>query len=393
VTTRADLVALDSQDTLAPYRARFDIPDGLIYLDGNSLGAQQIGVPGSAASVLEEWQSQLIGGWRDAGWWELPLVTGNKLGQIVGAGSGQMLVADTTTANIYKTLHAAVALVPDRSVILAEESSFPTDLYVAQSVADATGHQLQLVPRGESVGDHLDDSVAVALLNHVDFRTSQILDMSSTTAAVHDVGALAVGDLSHSAGVIPIDLDGCNADFAVGCTYKYLNGGPGAPAYLYAAERHLEYANQPLRGWLGHADPFLMTNEYEPAPGVRRFLTGTQPIVSMRVLDAALDIYSEVEIAEIRAKSTRLTGLFIELVDERCEGLGVEVISPRKDDQRGSHVSLRHADAVPVYNQLVASNIRGDFRNPDILRFGFAPLYVSHADVWDAVEVLQRILL
>ena len=390
--TRDDLLALDAADLLARHRAQFDVPDGLIYLDGNSLGAQPKSVPAAAGVVLDEWQNQLIGGWRQAGWWELPLVVGDKIGRLIGAAPGQVLACDTTTVNLYKTISAAVALRPDRSVILSEEIGFPTDQYIVDSVAGRTGRTVRKVPRGESVTDYLDDSVAVAVLGQVDFRTAALLDIPTTTAAVHDAGALVVWDLSHSAGVVPITLDADDADFAVGCTYKYLNGGPGAPAYLYVNERILSSTVQPLQGWLGHADPFLMTNDYEPAPGVRRFLTGTQPIVALRVLDASLDGYVDVDVAVVRAKGTRLTDLFIQLVDERCAGLGLDLISPRHAELRGSQVSLRHPDAVSVYERLVANGVRGDFRSPDILRFGFAPLYVSYADVWDAVEVLQAVL-
>ena len=390
--TRDDLLALDAEDLLAQYRTRFDLPDGVIYLDGNSLGAQPNSVPAAAGVVLDEWQSQLIGGWRGAGWWELPLAVGDKIGRIIGAAPAQVLACDTTTINLYKTISAAVALRPDRSVILTEENGFPTDLYIVGSVAERTGRTVRSVPRGESVIDHLDDSVAVAVLGQVDFRTAALLDIPSTTAAVHATGALVVWDLSHGAGVVPINLDAAAADFAVGCTYKYLNGGPGAPAYLYVNERILSETVQPLQGWLGHADPFLMTNEYEPALGVRRFLTGTQPIVSMRVLDASLDVYADLDIAAVRAKSTHLTDLFIQLIDERCTGLGLDLISPRAAEARGSQVSLRHPDAVPVFERLVANGLRGDFRSPDILRFGFAPLYVSYADVWDAVDVMQTVL-
>ncbi len=390
--TRDDLLALDAADLLARHRTQFDIPDGLIYLDGNSLGAQPKSVPAAAGVVLDEWQDQLIGGWRQAGWWELPLVVGDKIGRLIGAAPGQVLACDTTTVNLYKTISAAVALRPDRSVILSEEIGFPTDQYIVGSVAERTGRTVRSVPRGESVADYLDDTVAVAVLGQVDFRTAALLDIPTITAALHDAGALVVWDLSHSAGVVPISLDTDDADFAVGCTYKYLNGGPGAPAYLYVNERILSATVQPLQGWLGHADPFLMTNDYEPAPGVRRFLTGTQPIVALRVLDASLDVYVDVDVAAVRAKGIRLTDLFIQLVDERCAGLGLDLISPRPAESRGSQVSLRHPDAVPVYERLIANGVRGDFRSPDILRFGFAPLYVSYADVWDAVEVLQAVL-
>jgi kynureninase len=393
VISRDDMVALDASDSLAGFRDRFTIPDGLIYLDGNSLGAQPTAASAAASTVLEEWQTQLIGGWRDAGWWELPLLVGDKLGRILGAAPGQVIVCDTTTTNLYKTINAALELRPGRSVILTEEVAFPTDNYIVASIAQRTGHQVRMVPRGEDLVDHLDESVAVAVIGHVDFRTAHLLDLAATTRAVHSVGALVVWDLSHSAGVVPITLDADDVDFAVGCTYKYLNGGPGAPAYLYVNDRLLPETVQPLQGWLGHADPFLMSGEYEPAPGIRRFLTGTQPIVSMRMVDVALDVVDGADVGEIRTKSSRLTSSFLELVDQECDGLGVELISPRDDVDRGSQVSLRHADAVPVYELLVTAGVRGDFRTPDILRFGFAPLYVRYVDAWDAVELLQTALI
>jgi kynureninase len=392
VINRDDMVALDASDPLAMFRQRFTIPDGLIYLDGNSLGAQPTVASAAASTVLQEWQTQLIGGWRDAGWWELPLSVGDKLGRILGAGPGQVIVCDTTTTNLYKTIHAALELRPGRSVILTEEVAFPTDNYIVASIAQRTGHQVRMVPRGGELADHLDESVAVAVIGHVDFRTAHLLDMAATTRAVHSAGALVVWDLSHSAGVVPITLDADDVDFAVGCTYKYLNGGPGAPAYLYVNERLLPDTVQPLQGWLGHADPFGMPGEYEPATGVRRFLTGTQPIVSMRMVDVALDAYDGTDVGSIRAKSSHLTSLFIDLVDQRCEGLGLELISPRDDADRGSQVSLRHADAVPIYEWLVNGGVRGDFRTPDILRFGFAPLYVRFVDVWDAIDTLRTTL-
>lgn len=389
---RDDAVRLDTADPLRDRRDLFHLPDGLVYLDGNSLGAQPTAAISAAEVVLSEWGEQLIGGWRDAGWWELPLHLGSKLGPIVGADATSLLVCDTVTVNLYKTLNAALEMRPDRQVLLAEESGFPTDLYVARSVAARTGRELRLVPRGASIAEHLDESVAVALVNHLDFRTGELLDMPTVTEAVHAVGALALWDLSHTAGVIPMSLDASRVDFAVGCTYKYLNGGPGAPAYLYVNATHLAEASQPLQGWLGHADPFLMSNEYVPAPGVRRFLTGTQQIISMRVLSASLDAYADVDMFEVRAKSVGLTGLFIELVDERCDGTGLALVSPRNDSVRGSQVSLRHPDAVNAYDRIVDRGVRGDFRRPDILRFGFAPLYVSFADVWDAVDVLSAAL-
>jgi kynureninase len=387
--TRDDCASLDDNDPLRSIRDRFVLPDGIVYLDGNSLGPMARNVPTRADTILSEWSSRLIRGWMEEGWWELPLRVGARIARLIGAAPEQVIVSDTTTTNLYKTLSAAVGLRSDRSVVVIEESAFPTDIYVAQSVARRIGGEPRMLLRGKPVESVLDDTVAAVVMNHVDFRTAEIADMAAATSAIHDAGALAIWDLSHSAGVLPVALDVCEVDFAVGCTYKYLNGGPGAPAYLYVNARHLGEATQPIPGWMGHADPFLMESEYRPSEGIRRFLTGSQPIISMRILDAALDAYDGADIAAVRAKGIALTDLFIELVDDR---LGLEVLSPRDSDRRGSQVSLRHPNAAAVYETLVDRGLQGDFRNPDILRFGFAPLYVSFADAWDAVEILAAVL-
>ena len=387
--TRDDCASLDDNDPLRSIRDRFVLPDGIVYLDGNSLGPMARNVPTRADTILSEWSSRLIRGWMEEGWWELPLRVGARIARLIGAAPEQVIVSDTTTTNLYKTLSAAVGLRSDRSVVVIEESAFPTDIYVAQSVARRIGGELRMLLRGKPVESVLDDTVAAVVMNHVDFRTAEIADMAAATSAIHDAGALAIWDLSHSAGVLPVALDVCEVDFAVGCTYKYLNGGPGAPAYLYVNARHLGEATQPIPGWMGHADPFLMESEYRPSEGIRRFLTGSQPIISMRILDAALDAYDGADIAAVRAKGIALTDLFIELVDDR---LGLEVLSPRDSDRRGSQVSLRHPNAAAVYETLVDRGLQGDFRSPDILRFGFAPLYVSFADAWDAVEILAAVL-
>jgi kynureninase len=391
MTTRDDLLALDTVDPLGGHRGRFDLPEG-IYLDGNSLGAQVRRAPEAASAVLDEWRRRLIEGWMEEGWWELPLEFGSRIAHLIGAAPGQVVACDTTTTNLFKVLHSVVAERPDRSVILMRDSAFPTDRYVIEAVAAQTGRTVRVAPIGDAPADHLDDQVAAAVLEHVDFRTAAILDMTATTAAVHESGALAVWDLSHSAGVMPIHLDEDGVDAAVGCTYKYLNGGPGAPAYLYVANRWLERATTPIPGWLGHADPFLMAPGYQPAPGIRRFLTGTQPIISMRMALAALEVYADVDLADVRAKSIRMSDLFIELVDERCSGVGLEVVSPREGAQRGSQVTLRHADAEHLHRRLVEAGVVGDYRTPDLVRFGFAPLTTSYADVWDAVDVMRTVM-
>lgn len=387
--TRAECEARDAADPLASVRDRFVIPQGLVYLDGNSLGLMPRGAPERAGEILGQWSQRLIRGWMEGGWWELPLLLGDRIGSLIGAEPGQVVVCDTTTTNLYKALLAAADLNPGRTVIVIEEGAFPTDRYVAESVARRIGGRTRVIPRGRPVDMLLDDEVAAVVMNHVDFRTAEIADAASTTETIHGSGALAVWDLSHSAGVLPIAVDHWHVDFAVGCTYKYLNGGPGAPAYLYVNSMHLDRAANPIPGWIGHAEPFLMEEGYRPAPGIRRFITGTQPIVSMSLLATALDAYDGIDMSALRAKSVALTGLFIDLVDER---LGLEVASPRDPERRGSQVSLRHPDAAGVYERLVAAGLQGDVRPPDLLRFGFAPLYVSFTAVWDAVDVLAGVL-
>lgn len=386
MVSRQDALALDDADVLAGLRDLFVLPDDLIYLDGNSLGAQSVRAADTADEVIAEWREQLIGGWQGAGWWDLPVTAGRKIAGIIGADPDAVVVCDTTTVNLFKTVNTALDLRPDRRVIVIDEGGFPTDQYVVDGIAERRGLEVRVVPTGTPIEEEVDDSVAVAVLGHVDFRTAELLDMAAITATLHGSGSLVVWDLSHSAGVVPMDLS--SVDFAVGCTYKYLNGGPGAPAYVYVHPRH-QGAEQPIPGWLGHAEPFEMASRYEPAPSIRRYLTGTQPILSMRLLDAALHVYEAADVEAIRAKSSRLTDLFIRLVDERCDGLGLGVIGPREPSRRGSQVSLRHANAVPIFEELVGLGVRGDFRRPDILRFGLAPLYVSFVDVWDAVDALR----
>jgi len=387
---RTNAAALDEQDALARYRSRFHLPSDTIYLDGNSLGAQPVGARRALEAVLAEWRDDLIAGWTERGWWELPRTLAWDLGPIVGAVPESLLICDTVTANLFKTLHAAVAMRPDRPTVLVEQTAFPTDAYIARSVADMTGRELRVVPSGEQIASHTDGSVAVALVNHVDFRTGRLVDMASITEAVHAADALALWDVSHSAGVVPMGLDEAGVDFAVGCTYKYLNGGPGAPAFLYAASRHIQHAEQPISGWLGHADPFGMTDGYVPDPGVRRFLTGTQQIVSMRALAAALEVFRGVDLEQIRTKSVALTELFIELIEGWCPDL--DIVTPRQPSRRGSQVTLRHPKAADLYPEIVAAGVRGDFRPPDLLRFGFAPLYVSFTDVWDAADSIRQVV-
>lgn len=403
---RQHCLALDADDSLAPLRAQFDLPDGVIYLDGNSLGV----LPKATAArvqqvVADEWGRDLIRSWNTAGWIAMPQRVGDKIAALVGAGGGEMVTADSTSVNLFKVLSAALnlQLADDvtRTVIVSERHNFPTDLYIAESLARERGLQLRLVDADE-IPAQLDADLAVLMLTHVNYRTGRMHDMAALTRQAHDAGALVVWDLAHSAGAVPVDLNGCDADFAVGCGYKYLNGGPGAPAFAWAHARHTarmdaEQLWQPLSGWLGHAAPFDFTPNYRPAAGVSRFICGTPPVLAMAALECGVDTVLAAEpfggMAALREKSLALTDLFIRLVEERCAGHGLELQTPREGPLRGSQVSFARADGgYAIMQALIARGVIGDFRAPDILRFGFTPLYTRFVDVWDAVEHLAQVL-
>ncbi len=399
--TRQTCVQLDAQDALAPLRHQFSLPEGVIYLDGNSLGVLPKTAAARAAQVVsEEWGVGLIRSWNTAGWMELPQRIGNKIARLVGAGEGELVVADSTSVNLFKVLSAALRIAqsdsPQRKVILSERSNFPTDLYIAESLAKEHGMTLKLVEADE-INEHLDDHLAVLMLTQVNYRTGRIHDMAALTKAAHEAVALTVWDLAHSAGALPVDLTSSGADFAVGCGYKYLNGGPGAPAFAWASPRHADRFWQPLAGWLGHAAPFDFTEEYRPAPGINRYICGTPPVISLAVLECGLDTVLAAEpfggMQALRAKSVALTELFIALVEARCGGHGLTLASPRDAAHRGSQVSFAHDNnGYAIMQALIARGVIGDFRAPDILRFGFTPLYVRFVDVWDAVEHLVQVL-
>lgn len=391
--TRSDAEALDAADPLAPFRDRFVLPDGLVYLDGNSLGAlPRVAAERVASAVAHEWGEGLVRSWNDAGWIDLPRRVGDRIARLVGAGPGDVVCADSTSVNVFKVLSAALALRPGRSTILSEEGNFPTDLYVAEGLAHLLerGHRLRLVPKSD-VRSALDGDTAVLLLAHVDYRSGEKHDLAAVTRAGHQAGALVAWDLAHSVGAMPVDLAAAGADFAVGCGYKYLCGGPGAPAFLYVAPRHQEAFRQPLSGWLGHAEPFAFEAAYRPAPGVSRALCGTPPILSMSALDAALDVILAADLALVRAKSEAMTSFFVEAVEQEC-GEAVRLVSPRVPSLRGSQVSFAHPDAYAVMRALIARGVVGDVRAPDVLRFGFAPLYVRFADAWEAARALAEVL-
>ncbi|MGK8221680.1 kynureninase [Achromobacter xylosoxidans] len=399
MNTREACVAADRQDPLAPLKARFDLPPGVLYMDGNSLGVMPRAAAARAAEVItQEWGTGLIRSWNTAGWFELPSRLGDKLAGLLGAKEGELVITDTTSLNIFKALAASLRIQqkrqPERRVILSERDNFPTDLYMIQGMIDLLqqGYEMRLIDDDLPLDRALDEDVAVVLLSHVNYRSGQMHDMAAVTRQAHERGALVIWDLAHAAGAVPVDLNGADADYAVGCTYKYLNGGPGSPAFIWVAPRHIPDFWQPLSGWWGHQRPFDMTVAYEPAGGIRRYLCGTQPIVSLAMVECGLDVAREADMAEVRRKSLALGDLFIALVEERCAGHPLTLVTPRDHAQRGSHVSLRHPNGYEVMQALIARGLIGDYREPEVLRFGLTPLYFGYADVWDAVEILKDVL-
>lgn len=397
--TREACLIADQQDPLAGFRQRFDLPANTFYLDGNSLGVLPKGALERSRQVITgEWGHDLIRSWNTAGWFDMPARLGDKLAPLLGAGPGETVVTDTTSLNLFKALAAALRIQrqahPERKVILSERDNFPTDLYMIQGMIEflQQGYELRLIDEALPQEQALDEDVAVLLLSHVNYRTGYLYDMAAVTRSAHQRGALAIWDLAHSAGALQVDLNGADADFAVGCTYKYLNGGPGSPAFIWVAPRHQNAFWQPLSGWWGHAKPFEMAADYAPAQGIRRFLCGTQPIVSLALVECGLDVARQVDAQQLRAKSLALTDLFIELVEQRCGGHPLTLITPREHARRGSHVSFRHPQGFAVMQALIANGVIGDYREPEVLRFGVTPLYLSHADIWDAVEILREIL-
>lgn len=376
----------------AATRAMFHLPEGMIYLDGNSLGP----LPKAAAArvagcVTAEWGDMLITGWNKAGWMAQPGGLGDRIGRLIGAESGHTVLGDTLSIKVYQALAAACDLNPERRVILSDSGNFPSDLYMAQGFIKGQdkGYTLKTVAP-EDVGDHIDEDVAVLMLTQVDYRTGRIHDMADLTAKAHAAGVQTIWDLAHSAGAIPVDLAGAGADFAVGCTYKYINGGPGAPAFIYVAPKHAETARPALSGWLGHKAPFAFDAEYHPGQGIQRMRVGTPPVLQMAALEAAMDIWDMADMADVRARSIVLTEQFIAEVEAACPTL--EVNSPRDPAHRGSQVALRHREGYAIMQALIARGVIGDFRAPDNLRFGFTPLYTTPEDVSGAVRILTEIM-
>lgn len=413
--TRQDCVAQDQADPLRGLKDQFALPPGVIYLDGNSLGVLPKATAARVQAVItQEWGTDLIKSWNTAHWMELPARAGDKIARLVGAAPGEVIAADSTSLNLYKVLSAAIRIAqadaPGRKTIVSERSNFPTDLYIAESLCQQHGLTLKLIDSVDELPAALDADLAVLMLTQVNYRTGYQHDMAAVTAAAHAAGALVIWDLAHSAGAVPVDLSGANADFAIGCGYKYLNGGPGAPAFVWAHPRHVNRFWQPLSGWLGHAAPFQFTPDYQPAAGITRYICGTPAILALAALECGVDTVLAAEplggMAALRQKSVALTECFIELAAARCAELGVRLASPRAAAQRGSQVCLSlaaplHEAGYAVIQALIARGVIGDFRAgdparlddvPHILRFGFTPLYIGFADVWDAVEHLRQVL-
>jgi kynureninase len=406
MTTREDCLHEDARDSLRPLRELFALDavdrEGVIYLDGNSLGAlPKAAIPRIKQVVEAEWGAGLIRSWNAAGWIDLSVRIGDKIARLIGAKPGEVTVADSTSVNLFKALNAAVALNPGRSRLLSERTNFPTDLYIAETFARDQGLELVLVDH-DAIASHLDDRVAALMLTHASYRTGRMYDMASVTKSARDAGAIMLWDLAHTAGAAPVDLHGAGADIAVGCGYKYLNGGPGSSAFIWVHPRHTarmdrEQWRQPLSGWLGHAAPFAFSAEYEPAAGMARFICGTPPVLSMAALECGVDTLLAAAdhggMAAIRSKSLALTDLFISLIEQRCADGGFTIVTPRDHALRGSQVSLSHPDdAYAIMQALIARGVIGDFRPPDIMRFGFTPLYTRFVDVWDAVDRLHDVM-
>lgn len=386
----------DANDPLASFRDDFDLPEGLIYLNGNSLGALPKAAKDRARQVVEqEWGQGLIRSWNSADWVNQPQRLGQKIAPLIGAKAGEVIVADSTSVNLFKVVAAALALQrpTGRREIITEPGNFPTDRYILQGLSQSLAGDpvLTTLPAAE-IPDQITDKTAVVVLTHVHYKSGQIHDMKAITRKAQEQGALVVWDLSHSTGAVPVDLNGAHADFAVGCGYKYLNGGPGASAFIFVAERFHGKVEQPLSGWFGHRAPFAMLDDYEAVGDIRQMLTGTPSVVANSLLEVGLDVYGRVDMHQVREKSVRLTDTFIRLVEQRCADYGFTLASPKDSKVRGSQVSVKHPEGYAIIQALIAQGVIGDYRAPDILRFGFAPLYVRYEDVWLAVEALRHVM-
>ncbi|MTI43112.1 kynureninase [Roseibium hamelinense] len=393
--SQADCLALDERDPLKHLKDRFDLPEGVIYLDGNSLGALPKSVkPRLAKAINEEWGKGLIRSWNDAGWYPAPKRAGEAIARLIGADRDEVIVCDSISVNLFKLLIAALRKRPERKIIVSEKGNFPTDVYINAEAAELMGCELRCVEPGDvqAAIEEAGDGLALLQLTHVHYKTGAIYDMAGLTRTVQKLGGLVIWDLAHSAGTLPVDLNGCRADFAVGCGYKYLNGGPGAPAFVFVARHHLPDLHQPIAGWHGHARPFAFAQDYAPHAGIEKMLAGTSPQLSLIALEEALTVFDGVDMQVLRAKNRTLGDLFIQLVDQELGAFGFELASPRESAERGSQVSLTHPQGYAIVQALIARGIIGDFRAPDILRFGFAAPYVGYEDIWNAIAALKDIM-
>ncbi len=392
--TRKDAQALDRKDPLKPKAKEFSLPKDVIYLDGNSLGVLPKAARARVKHAVDvEWGTDLITSWNKHGWWDLPRVTGDKIARLIGAEPSSVVVTDTISVNLFKVLSAAVGKQPSRKIILSDSGNFPSDLYVAQGLTQFMrgGHELKVV-EPEAVLDAITEDIAVVMVTETDYRSARRHDMNAVTEKAHQKGALIIWDLAHSAGAVPGRLMEVDADLAIGCTYKYLNGGPGSPAFVFVHPRLQNEVMPALVGWWGHAKPFAFEQEFVPAPGIARFQVGTQPMLSMQALDAALDIWTDVDMDVVYAKAQRQCQMFTELVETRLGHHGLKLYGSRDWATRGSHVCLRHEQSYAIMQALISKGVIGDFRAPDMMRFGFTPLYVSYTDVFDAVDRLAKIM-
>ncbi len=396
--SRAHCLQMDQDDALASLREDFDLPDQLIYLDGNSLGARPKASLARAQAVIQKkWGSDSIKSWNSAGWYDLPTRLGDQLAGLIGAKAGEVVIADSTSINLFKALAAALQLQrrhPARKVIVSERANFPTDLYMAQGLNRwlERGYSLRLIDHPDELSNAVSDDVAVVMLTHVNYRSGYMHEMAAVTRQVQQTGALMIWDLAHSAGAVPVDLNAAQADFAVGCTYKYLNGGPGAPAFIWVPQRHQAEFDQPLSGWWSHATPFTMSPEFSPCDGIRRALVGTPGVVSLALVECGLASFQKTSMTALRQKSLALTDLFIALIEQECASFALQIVTPLAHQQRGSQVSVWHEHAYALIQALIGRGVIGDYREPGIMRFGFTPLYVRFVDVWDAVAQLRDLL-
>ena len=391
----ADLKHLDKQDPLSKYREEFFLPKNTIYFDGNSLGPVPTKtIKNLNKTINEEWGKDLINSWNKANWINLPQALGDKIAPLLGAKSGEVVVVDSTSLNLFKVLTSALRLNKNRKKVVSESTNFPSDLYILEGVNGMLNnhYECQLIDDDINFEKYIDSSTAVVMLSHINYKTGRISDMKKITDYAHQQGALVVWDLSHSVGVIPMDLHNIGVDFAVGCTYKHLNGGPGAPGFLYVHSDLIAIVSQPLSGWLGHSDPFAFEAKYTPANNINKFICGTPSILSYKAVESALDIFDEISLEQVREKSIQLSELFIKLIQQECGDFGFELFSPIDAALRGSQISYKHENAYPIMQSLISRGIIGDYREPNILRFGISPLYMRYEDVWSAIICLKNIM-